>query len=109
MNMQLIEDARKVAHEKWPMSTNFRMRLATWIASHAPRGRGAIPRFVGRYFGASMKTSIRTNSGAYLAVEPSSLDVITSEDGDQTPDPEKVELTPLIFVPYGRCSNRVPI
>ena len=75
INMQFIEDAEKVAHEEWPMSPNFRVRLATWIASHAPRGRGAIPRFIGRYFGVSMKTSIRTHSGAYLAVEPSSLDV----------------------------------
>jgi FkbM family methyltransferase len=63
------------ADETWPRSPNIRMRLATLIATYAPHGRGAIPRFIGKYLGRNMKTAIRTASGAYLAVEPSSLDV----------------------------------
>ncbi len=42
----------------------------------APRGKGALPRLLGKLFGATISNSyISTKYGAYLAIEPSSLDV----------------------------------
>jgi len=73
--MVTTAEIEPISEEEWQKWPNLRMRLATLAASYAPRGRGAIPRFIGKYFGRHMKTTIRTASGAYLAVEPSCLDV----------------------------------
>lgn len=42
---------------------------------YAPRGKGAIPRFLGRNFGGDLKLHILTASQAKLAVQSSSLDI----------------------------------
>ncbi len=76
--MPTITHRELITDQGWPKSPNFRMRLAILAATRAPRGRGAIPRLIGRYLGRHMKTTIRTASGAYLAVEPSSLDIYAS-------------------------------
>jgi FkbM family methyltransferase len=41
---------------------------------YAPRGRGWVPRRIGRTFGHGMTCSIRTRTGARLAVDPANLD-----------------------------------
>ena len=59
-------------------------RLAFWLNSVLPRARGRIPRAIGNGFGKSWKFAITTDSGAHLAVAPSSLDVyahITNRNG----------------------------
>lgn len=73
--MLTTADLEPISDKEWQTWPNLRMRLATLAATHAPRGRGAVPRLIGKYFGRRMKTTIRTASGAYLAVEPSCLDV----------------------------------
>ena len=49
--------------------------LAKLWNKYIPRGKGWFPRFIGRLFGKQLKTYIRTKHGAYLAIEPYSLDV----------------------------------
>jgi FkbM family methyltransferase len=54
------------------------MRLARLWNRFAPRGKGALPRWIGRTFGRSWRTICTTDSGVKLAVEPTSLDVYLS-------------------------------
>jgi FkbM family methyltransferase len=48
------------------------------LARHAPRGKGWLPRQIGRRLGGRMKLLIPTRSGAKLAVDSRNLDVYTS-------------------------------
>ena len=59
----------------WLTPPPFLFRLARWWYVQGWRGKGAIPRLIGRVFCASMKTAIRTRSGLLLAVDPQHLDM----------------------------------
>ena len=54
------------------------MRVAQLWANHAPRGRGWVPRNVGRLFGRRWRCVVRTSQGAMLAVDPCNLDIYTA-------------------------------
>lgn len=51
------------------------MRLAVMLNRHLPRGKGAVPRWIGRRVGRGTRRHIVTRHGAMLVVEPSSLEV----------------------------------
>ena len=54
------------------------MKVAALINAFSPRGKGAIPRWIGRKFGSKWKTSIVTDSGCHLAVDPANLDLFVT-------------------------------
>jgi FkbM family methyltransferase len=54
------------------------MRLATLWNRQSPRGKGAIPRWIGRNLGKNWKIFIRTDSGCRLAVDPANLDLFVT-------------------------------
>lgn len=63
------------------------MRLAAFCNRTAPRGKGAIPRWIGRTFGKGWKTSIHTDSGCQLAVDPANLDLFVTIQKDGAWEP----------------------
>lgn len=54
------------------------LKLAAWLNRWLPRGKGAVPRWIGRSVGKSWQTSITTDSGCRLAVHPAHLDLYVS-------------------------------
>lgn len=61
----------------WREGRSLVFSFALFLSKHMPRGKGWLPRRIGRWFGADTKTVIRTASGALLAVDPGNLDVYT--------------------------------
>lgn len=61
--------------QDWEETESLVFNAARLWNKYAPRGKGAIPRFLGRNFGKNLKLHILTASQAKLAVQPSSLDV----------------------------------
>lgn len=59
----------------WPDRLPIAFRFAFWWARAMPRGKGWVPRNIGRLLCKNMKVSVRTRHGGWLAVAPSSLDV----------------------------------
>lgn len=51
------------------------MKVAAMLNRVLPRGKGAVPRSIGRRFGRHWTTSIKTDSGCKLAVDPGNLDL----------------------------------
>lgn len=62
----------------WPRRGSWQLRGVRLLADITPRGKGAIPRWIGRNALRHMQCSIQTATGAWLAVNPLSLDVYTS-------------------------------
>lgn len=63
--------------DEWREGFTTAMRLAEFWVKHVPRGKGCVPRWIGRHFCAQDKVFVRTASGMKLAVEPGNLDVYT--------------------------------
>ena len=63
------------------------MRLASWLNRISPRGKGAIPRMIGRRFGSRWKATIRTDSGCRLAVDPANLDLFVTIENEGAWEP----------------------
>lgn len=63
--------------DEWREGFSWPMTLARLWASVAPRGKGWVPRWIGRHLCTSDRVFTRTLHGAKLAVAPSSLDVYT--------------------------------
>ena len=63
---------------RWTAGQPAMMRLAALLNRVAPRGKGAIPRMIGRRFGSSWTTTIKTDSGCLLAVDPANLDLFVT-------------------------------
>ncbi len=63
------------------------MKLAALINRVSPRGKGAIPRSIGRRFGRNWTTSIETDSGCRLAVDPSNLDLFVTIENEGSWEP----------------------
>lgn len=63
------------------------MRLAAFLNRVSPRGKGAIPRAIGRRFGGGWKTAITTNSGCKLAVDPANLDLFVTIENEGAWEP----------------------
>jgi len=55
-------------------------KVARWIHAHAPRGKGCIPRWIGRVAGDRVRAAIRTASGGRLVVNPTSFEVFAFID-----------------------------
>lgn len=64
--------------EQWSEKVPLVFRVAYQLAKYMPRGKGWFPRWLGRRFGNTMKLTIKTASGALLAVDPGNLDIYTS-------------------------------
>ena len=64
--------------QPWEGSQPLVMRSAAVLNRISPRGKGAIPRFIGRRFGRGWKTTITTDSGCRLAVDPGNLDLFVT-------------------------------
>lgn len=62
---------------QWREGFTLPMRLAELWVRYAPRGKGWVPRWVGRHLCAGQRVFMRTRHGARLAVGPSNLDVYT--------------------------------
>jgi len=65
---------------EWSPRNEQLWRLARWIHAHAPRGKGCIPRWIGRVAGDRVRAEIRTASGGRLVVDPRSLEVFAFID-----------------------------
>lgn len=68
----------------WTLRSPLSLRLARLWAKHGVRGRGFVPRAIGRSVAGSTRALIRTEFGAVMAVYPGSLDtycLITAEGG----------------------------
>ena len=59
----------------WTEKTSAIVSLACLWNRRGPRGKGFIPRLLGRSLGRNLKRVMRTKHGACLAMEPASLDV----------------------------------
>jgi FkbM family methyltransferase len=62
----------------WDFTPPFALRFSQLWFRHALRGRAAVPRTIGRSVARSMRTVIRTEHGAVLAVYPGTLDAYCS-------------------------------
>ena len=58
----------------WSDRAPLSMRLAQAWAKYAPRGKGWVPRIVGRQFGKHWRAVIRSRNGLALAVDPIAFD-----------------------------------
>jgi FkbM family methyltransferase len=73
--------------EEWSNENPLWFRIAAWSNRVLPRGKGAIPRWIGRKFGKEWKTIIETDSGCKLAVDPQNLDLFVTIQGDGAWEP----------------------
>ncbi|MBB3206293.1 FkbM family methyltransferase [Rhodopirellula rubra] len=62
----------------WSTSRPFFARIAQRLNRWLPRGKGAVPRWIGRCFGKDWKFFIQTDSGCHLAVDPGNLDLFVT-------------------------------
>ncbi len=62
----------------WGSPQPLMMRTAALLNRVLPRGKGAVPRWIGRRFGGGWTTTIRTDSGCVLAVDPANLDLFVT-------------------------------
>jgi FkbM family methyltransferase len=62
----------------WSNQRSLILSLANWWASAMPRGRGAVPRFLGRLVGQNQKLTCTTKNGAALAIAPRALDIYSA-------------------------------
>ncbi|MCS7469437.1 FkbM family methyltransferase [Stieleria sp. ICT_E10.1] len=73
--------------QRWQSGQPSMMRLAAFLNRVSPRGKGAIPRFIGRRFGGRWKTTITTDSGCKLAVDPANLDLFVTIENEGAWEP----------------------
>jgi len=70
--------ASPAACEGWTEAKPALMRFAQFWSNRMPRGRGWVPRVIGRHFARKWKCAIRTSDGVLLAVDPTALEVYTA-------------------------------
>jgi len=77
MSANLITPVHVEASEaaQWQSAHSIAFDAARLWNKYAPRGKGAVPRLIGKLFENRLKVFITTAGGARLAVTPSSLDV----------------------------------
>jgi FkbM family methyltransferase len=51
------------------------IRFAVWWAAHGIRGRGAVARAIGRWYGPECSSFIKTRSGAHLSIDFANFDI----------------------------------
>lgn len=66
------------ALSEWDCGPSWQFRLASAWTRYAPRAKGWMPRQLSKFYGPGVRDTVRTNSGARLAVEPSTLDTYTA-------------------------------
>ena len=62
----------------WTNPQSLVLSLANWWATSMPRGRGAVPRLLGRMVGDDKKLVCATKNGAKLAIAPRALDIYSA-------------------------------
>ncbi|WP_182864979.1 FkbM family methyltransferase [Stieleria mannarensis] len=72
---------------QWQPTQPMMMRVAASLNRLSPRGKGAIPRTIGRRFGTHWKTTITTDSGCVLAVDPANLDLYVTIENEGAWEP----------------------
>ena len=73
--------------ESWRNGQPAMMKLAAALNRFSPRGKGAIPRMIGRRFGHGWTTTISTDSGCKLAVDPNNLDLFVTIQNEGSWEP----------------------
>src|SRR2546421_735316 len=63
---------------QWAERSPMLLRFARFWATYGPRGKGYVPRMIGRLFGRHWKTVVRTQDGELLAVDTLNLDIYTT-------------------------------
>ena len=63
---------------QWSERRPLALRAAQFWASHAPRAKGAVPRWIGRNIGGAWRAVVQIPGGPKLAVYPPALDIFTS-------------------------------
>jgi FkbM family methyltransferase len=107
MSNALTTEIRALAVEDgdladWGQSSSWQFKISRFWARHMPRGKGWFPRQIGRHFGGTMRDTIRTASGAQLAIEPASLDMYCSiEKSGGLWDPQVLEVCCRFLKPGG--------
>lgn len=66
------------SESEWSGDLPLLAKLAFFWAKHGVRGKGAIPRFLGRRFGSKWRFYVKTANGCKLAVYPRHLDLYMS-------------------------------
>jgi FkbM family methyltransferase len=61
--------------DSWRKKGPFLFSLAKGVCWLLPRGKGRFARWFGRTFGQGLKASVRSGSGALVAIDPSNLDI----------------------------------
>lgn len=73
--------------QEWNTRKPLLFRFAACCNRVLPRGKGAIPRWIGRTFGRKWKTIVETDSGCKLAVDPQNLDLFVAIQSDGAWEP----------------------
>ena len=86
--MTKIEVIEKPADiQRWSTGQPPMMKLAALLNRVSPRGKGAIPRMIGRQFGRGWTTTIQTDSGCKLAVDSANLDLFVTIENEGSWEP----------------------
>jgi len=59
----------------WKKGFSAWVKLARFCNKYFPRGKSYFPRLIGKVFGKNLQECIQTQKGAFLTIEPTSLDV----------------------------------
>lgn len=73
--------------EAWNGNRPAMLKLAAFLNRTLPRGKGAVPRMIGRRFGRDWTTTIETDSGCKLAVDPANLDLFVTIQNEGSWEP----------------------
>lgn len=76
MNLEVM--AMPADLQIWNAGQPALMKIAALFNRVSPRGKGAIPRMIGKKFGRQWTTTIQTDSGCKLAVDPNNLDLFVT-------------------------------
>ena len=85
--MTLESIATPTELNSWRSGQPWLMRLAALFNRVSPRGKGAIPRLIGRRFGKDWTTLIQTDTGCKLAVDPANLDLYVTIENEGSWEP----------------------
>ena len=73
--------------KRWKGRQPFLMKIAALLNRVSPRGKGAIPRIIGRQLGRNWTTTIQTDSKCKLAVDPANLDLFVTIENEGSWEP----------------------
>lgn len=74
-NSQPIKETINEDLSRWTEDPPLIFKIACWWTKYAPRGKGWVPRKLGRLFAKGMTSTIWTRAKAQLAIDPNNLDI----------------------------------